>query len=66
MQSSIAVIVATMEVPFAAVVAFLAFGDRLGKWQVVGGILVILGIALLSIPQKRRITAVNQQRAKGI
>lgn len=66
LQSSIAVIVATMEVPIAAVVALLAFNDRLGTWQVVGAICVILGITLLSVPQKKQVTAVNQQRADGI
>lgn len=52
LQSSVAVIVATMEVPFAALVAFLAFGQRLDGRQILGAILVVGGIVLLSWPQK--------------
>jgi drug/metabolite transporter (DMT)-like permease len=53
LQSSVAVIVATMEVPFAAVVAYLAFSQRLDGWQILGAILVVSGVALLSWPQKK-------------
>ncbi|MEJ2749486.1 MAG: DMT family transporter [Anaerolineae bacterium] len=52
LQSSVAVIVATMEVPFAALVAFLAFGQRLDSWQILGAALVVGGVVLLSWPQK--------------
>ncbi|MCB9422156.1 MAG: EamA family transporter [Ardenticatenaceae bacterium] len=52
LQSSVAVIVATMEVPFAAIVAYLAFGQRLDGGQILGAILVISGVVLLSWPQK--------------
>jgi O-acetylserine/cysteine efflux transporter len=48
LQSSIAVIAATMEVPFAALVAFIAFKQRLDGWQMLGALLVVGGVVLLS------------------
>lgn len=51
LQASVAAIVATTEVPFAAVVSYLALGERLDAWQVLGAVLVIGGVILLSWPQ---------------
>jgi drug/metabolite transporter (DMT)-like permease len=48
MQSSAAVIAAMLEVPFAALVAFLAFGQRLDGGQILGAVLVVSGVVLLS------------------
>jgi drug/metabolite transporter (DMT)-like permease len=48
MQSSAAVIAAMLEVPFAALVAFLAFGQRLDAGQILGAVLVVSGVVLLS------------------
>jgi drug/metabolite transporter (DMT)-like permease len=53
LQSSVAVIVAIMEVPFAAVVAYLVFGQQLDDRQILGAILVVGGVVLLSWPQKK-------------
>jgi drug/metabolite transporter (DMT)-like permease len=53
LQSSVAVIVATMEVPFAAVVAYLAFSQRLDSGQLLGALMVVSGVILLSWPQKK-------------
>ena len=53
MQSSVAVIVATMEVPFAAVVAYLAFSQRLDGRQILGALFVVSGLVLLSWPPKK-------------
>jgi drug/metabolite transporter (DMT)-like permease len=47
----VAAIVATTEVPFAAVVSYLALGERLDAWQVLGAVLVIGGVILLSWPR---------------
>lgn len=55
LQSSVAVIVAIMEVPFAALAAYLAFNQRLDGRQILGAFLVIGGVVLLSWPQKERI-----------
>ncbi|MFW6183478.1 MAG: DMT family transporter [Chloroflexota bacterium] len=53
LQASVAAIVATAEVPFAAIVSYVTLGERLGVWQVTGGLLVISGVILLSWPQRR-------------
>ncbi len=51
LQASVAVIVSTTEVPFAAIASYLALGERLDGWQVLGAILVISGVILLSLPR---------------
>lgn len=53
LPASVAAIVATMEVPFAAVISFAALGERLEIGQVFGAVLVVSGILLLSWPSKR-------------
>jgi DME family drug/metabolite transporter len=51
LQASVAAIVATTEVPFAAVVSYIALGERLDGWQILGAVLVIVGVILLSWPK---------------
>ena len=51
LQASVAAIVATTEVLFAAIVSYLALGERLDGWQVLGAILVVGGVVLLSWPR---------------
>jgi drug/metabolite transporter (DMT)-like permease len=51
LQASVAAIVATTEVPFAAVVSYLALGERLDGGQVLGALLVVSGVVLLSVPR---------------
>lgn len=51
LQASVAAIVATTEVPFAALVSYVALGERLDGWQLLGAALVIVGVILLSWPQ---------------
>lgn len=53
LQASVASIVATLEVPFAAIVSYIALGERLDGWQIVGAALVVSGVALLSLPQRK-------------
>jgi drug/metabolite transporter (DMT)-like permease len=48
LQASVAAIVATAEVPFAALVGYLFLGERLDGWQVLGAGLVVGGVVLLS------------------
>ncbi|HSM57135.1 MAG TPA: DMT family transporter [Candidatus Sulfomarinibacteraceae bacterium] len=62
LQASVAAIVATAEVPFAAIVSYVTLGERLDVWQVAGGLLVISGVILLSWPQRR--VRVDARRAK--
>jgi drug/metabolite transporter (DMT)-like permease len=51
LQASVAAIVATTEVPFAAIVSYIALGERLDGWQILGAVLVISGVMLLSWPK---------------
>lgn len=53
LQASVAAIVATTEVPFAALVSYVALGERLDGGQVLGAILVVGGVILLSWPRGR-------------
>jgi drug/metabolite transporter (DMT)-like permease len=51
LQASVAAIVATTEVAFAALVSYIALGERLDGWQILGAILVVGGVILLSWPR---------------
>jgi drug/metabolite transporter (DMT)-like permease len=51
LQASVAAIVATTEVPFAAIISYVALGERLDRWQVLGALLVVSGVMLLSWPR---------------
>jgi DME family drug/metabolite transporter len=53
LQASVASIVATLEVPFAAIVSYITLGERLDGWQILGAALVVSGVILLSLPQER-------------
>lgn len=50
LPASIAAIIATTEVPLAAIVAYLALGERLNGVQWLGLFLVMTGVALVSAP----------------
>jgi drug/metabolite transporter (DMT)-like permease len=52
LQASVAAITATTEVPFAAVLAFFLLSERLDGWQIVGALLVVVGVILLSLPKR--------------
>lgn len=51
LQASVAAIVATTEVPFAAIVSYVALGERLDGRQILGAALVVSGVILLSWPR---------------
>jgi drug/metabolite transporter (DMT)-like permease len=51
-QASIAVIVATVEVPFAAFYSYLFLGEKLDGQQIIGAFFVVSGVILLSLPRK--------------
>lgn len=51
LQASVAAIVATTEVLFAAAVSYVALGERLDGWQILGAVLVVGGVILLSWPR---------------
>lgn len=54
LPASVAAIVATMEVPFAAIISYAALGERLEPGQIFGAVLVVSGVLLLSWPQKQK------------
>jgi len=53
---STAAVIATSEVPMAALFSTIFLGETLGQWQVIGAALVVLGVILVSIEGKRRLT----------
>lgn len=59
LQAGVAVIASTTEVFFAAVVSYLALGERLDPWQILGALMVVGGVVVLAWPQKQaRVEAV--------
>lgn len=56
-EASRAVLVATVEPVVAAVLAAMLFGERLGFWGVIGGLLVLGAAALASLPVRSPKTA---------
>jgi drug/metabolite transporter (DMT)-like permease len=51
LQASVAAIAATTEVPFAAILSFVALGERLNGGRILGAVLVVSGVVLLSWPR---------------
>lgn len=49
LSASAAIITASVEPLLAAILAFIAFGDTLTPWQIVGGVLTVGGIVVLSM-----------------
>ena len=45
---STAAVIATSEVPMAAIFGIIFLGETLGRWQVMGASLVVLGVILVS------------------
>jgi len=52
LPASVAAIIATTEVPLAAIVAYLVLGERLDAVQWVGTLAVMAGVALISMPKQ--------------
>jgi DME family drug/metabolite transporter len=51
LQASVAAIIATIEVPFAAIISYVILLERLGRWQILGAVLVVSGVMLLTWPR---------------
>ncbi len=49
LPASVASITATAEILFASLLAMLFLGERLGGWQILGGLLIVLGVILVSL-----------------
>jgi DME family drug/metabolite transporter len=54
LEASVAAITATSEVLFAAISSFLFLNERMHFWQIVGGVLIIGGVVLISLPKKTK------------
>jgi drug/metabolite transporter (DMT)-like permease len=66
LQAGVAAIVATSEVAFAAVVSYIALGERLDGWQILGAILVVGGVIFLSWPRAEfRSTVAGRKRLRN-
>ena len=50
LQASVASIVATLEIAFAAMTSYVILGERLDGWQVLGALLVVSSVVLVSLP----------------
>lgn len=53
LPASIAAITATAEILFAAILANIFLGERLGGWQILGALLIIIGVVLVSFTRER-------------
>jgi len=49
LPASVASILSTSEVPFAAILAYLVMGEQMNGWQTIGAILVVSGVVLVSL-----------------
>lgn len=50
LQASIAAIVATSEIVFAAMLAYHILDERMDIWQILGAVLIVSGVTLVSLP----------------
>jgi len=66
LPASVAAIIATTEVPLAAIVAYLALGERLNTVQWAGMLLVMTGVALISMPRRWLVLLKKPRAASGI
>lgn len=54
LPASVAAIIATVEVPFAALLSIVLLGERLNLTQILGAGLIVSGVLLVSAPQSGR------------
>ncbi|MEJ2757324.1 MAG: DMT family transporter [Anaerolineales bacterium] len=54
LEASVAAITATSEVLFASIASFIFLDERMQAWQIVGGLLIVTGVVLVSIPRRKR------------
>jgi drug/metabolite transporter (DMT)-like permease len=52
LPASVASIVSNTEVPFAAVLAYIFLGERLGMLQILGAVLIVTAVSLMAKPVK--------------
>jgi drug/metabolite transporter (DMT)-like permease len=56
LPASVASITATSEIFFASILAYIFLGERLDIWQIVGSILIIIGVVLVSLAKEKPTT----------
>jgi len=54
LQASVASITAMAEIVFAAILAYMLLNERLDFWQILGAVLIICGVILVSLPNKKK------------
>jgi len=54
LDASVAAITATSEVVFASIASFIFLDERLHSSQIIGGVLIVIGVVLVSLPKKKR------------
>ncbi len=62
LPAGVAAIVATLEIPFAAVTSYLALGETMDRWQGLGALLVVSGVVLVSDGRRRLAPSRSWQR----
>jgi drug/metabolite transporter (DMT)-like permease len=63
LQASVAAIIATVEVLFVTIWAYLLLGEQLDSWKFMGMALVVLGVVLVSLPRRWRLRRPSRERA---
>lgn len=61
LQASIASITSTTEVVFAGVLAYIFLGERLDTWQIIGSFLIVAGVILVSLTNKKKKNSTSPQ-----
>jgi drug/metabolite transporter (DMT)-like permease len=51
LPASVAAIISTAEILSASIFSAIFLGDRLGTWQILGAVLIIMGVVLVSIKE---------------
>ena len=59
LPASVTAVIATAEIPLAAIYAYFALGERLSLGQIFGAILIICGVILVSIPGRKNSVSAN-------
>lgn len=54
LEASVAAITATSEVLFASIASFIFLDERMQGWQIIGGVFIVTGVILVSLPRKKR------------
>ncbi|MEA3352115.1 MAG: EamA family transporter [Chloroflexota bacterium] len=56
LQASIASITSTSEVAFAGILAYIVLGERLSFLQIIGSLLIVGGVIIISVPNRKNVS----------